>query len=254
MYASYNMLYNECAQTPFTAYTDSSRFFCSSLPVQKEVRKSIDSNQLFPLDVPCVHGDCPINDPECEYRCALPTPVKKQEKKQPSKKRITPILQQTMTPAPKTLKSKEGFQVSYSNEQTPMTSTKLSGQDHTKLLPVMDPQFNLREICKQCILLEDHLSHDEKRCFDCCVKHFLTIEALAEEAITLDSATTNCSSKIQQLPSRVRNLQFQWHQNPDKNSHLVSQELRKIRKDFQIDAFDVVFRQSSCKDGVCKMK
>jgi hypothetical protein len=247
MYASYNMLYNDCAQTPFTAYTDSSRFFCSSLPLQKQVRKSIDSNQLFPLDIPCVHPDCPINDSECEYKCAVSPPVpKKQENKKP-----TPILQQTTTIPPKSMKkTKEGFQVTYSNEE----KSKLSGQDQNKLLPVMDPQFNLREICKQCILLEDHLSHDEKRCFDCCVKHFLTIEALAEEAITLDSVRTKCSSKIQQLPSRVRHLQSQWHQDPDNNSHIVSQELRKIRKDFQIDAFDVVFRPSSCKDGVCKMK
>jgi len=250
MYASYNMLYNDCAQTPFTAYTDSSRFFCSSLPLQKQVRKSIDSNQLFPLDVPCVHPDCPINDPECQYKCALPPPPpKKQEKK-----KIKPILQQATTTIPPTMmkRTKEGFQVTYSDEEN--KTTKLSGQDQDKLLPVMDPQFNLREICKQCILLEDHLSHDEKRCFDCCVKHFLTIEALAEEAITLDSTKIKCPSKIQQLPSRVRRLQSQWHQDPDKNSHVVSQELRKIRKDFQIDAFDVVFRPASCKDGVCKMK
>jgi len=253
MYASYNMLYNDCAQTPFTAYTDSSRFFCSSLPLQKQVRKSIDSNQMFPLDVPCVHGDCPINDPDCEYKCAADQPPpKKQEKKQ-----IIPILQHATTSLPPkmtTKKIKEGFQVTYSNEETKPTTTKLSEQDQGKLLPVMDPQFNLREICKQCILLEDHLSHDEKRCFDCCVKHFLTIEALAEEAITLDTAKTNCPAKVQQLPSRVRNLQSKWHQDPDKNSHVVSQELRKIRKDFQIDAFDVVFRPSACKDGICKMK
>lgn len=254
MYASYNMLYNDCAQTPFTAYTDSSRFVCSSLPLQKQVRKSIDSNQLFPLDVPCVHGDCPINDPNCEYKCAVQPPPKKQEKK-----KITPVLQQnipttTLPPkVPTTKKIKEGFKVTYSSEEKKPT-TRLSEQDQNKLLPVMDPQFNLREICKQCILLEDHLSHDEKRCFDCCVKHFLTIEALAEEAITLDTTKTNCPTKVQQLPSRVRNLQSKWHQDPNKNSHVVSQELRKIRKDFQIDAFDVVFRPSSCKDGLCQMK
>lgn len=230
------MLYNECAQTPFTAYTDSSRFFCSSLPLQKQVRKSIQSDEFFPLDVPCVHGDCDINDPDCEYGCALPAP---------QTRKITPIMQSANMPS-----KKETFQVLYSVDKP---ENKLMKQDQEKLLPVMDPQFNLREICKQCILLEDHLSHDEKRCFDCCVKHFLTIEALAEEAITLDSANSKSATKIQQLPSRVRSLQSQWHKDPDNNSHSVSQELRKIRKDFQIDAFDVVFR-SSCQDGVCKIK
>lgn len=245
MYASYNMLYNECAQTPFTAYTDNSRFFCSSLPLQQEVRKSIYSDQMFPLDVPCTHGECEIPDNKCRYQCDAPS-------KPTHPKKITPILQ-AMNKTPRTILTsvRENFQVFNSNENTP--SSKLGNQDQEKLLPVMDPNFNLREICKQCILLEDHLSHDEKRCFDCCVKHFLTIEALAEEAITLDNTTTKSSVKIMQLPSRIRSLQSQWHQDPDNNSHAVSQELRKIRKDFQIDAFDVVFR-SSCQDGLCKIK
>jgi hypothetical protein len=54
------------------------------------------------------------------------------------------------------------------------------------LLPVLDPRFNMREICKQSVLLEDHLFQKEKRCHDCIIKHFLTIEGLAEEAVTLD--------------------------------------------------------------------
>ncbi len=246
MYASYNMLYNDCAQTPSTAYTDSSRFFCGSLPLQKQVRKSINSNQLFPLDVPCTH-ECEINDPECQYRCAISKAQQYTTEEAPQTTKIQ------LPPPPLMRTKKEGFEVLYSNK-TPISKTKLADQDHNKLLPVMDPEFNLREICKQCILLEDHLSHDEKRCFDCCVKHFLTIEALAEEAITLGQPNTSCSLKVQQLPSRIRNLQSKWHDDPDKNSFIVSQELRKIRKDFQIDAFDVVFRSSSCKDGVCKVK
>jgi len=210
------------------------------------VRKSIDSNQLFPLNVPCTH-DCDITDPECQYKCAMQSSIKKHEKKERTMVSLPPA---TLLPK----KKKENFQVVYSDTESPKT-TKLSGQDYKELLPIMDPKFNLREICKQCILLEDHLSHNEKRCFDCCVKHFLTIEALAEEAITLDSSNSHSSQQnIKQLPSRVRTLQSKWHENPDENAHIVSQELRKIRKDFQIDAFDVVFRPGSCQDGMCKVK
>jgi 2'-5' RNA ligase len=54
------------------------------------------------------------------------------------------------------------------------------------LLPVMDPVYNLREIVKQLLLLEDHLFHPRKRCPDCVKKHTLMAEALAEEAVTLD--------------------------------------------------------------------
>lgn len=53
-------------------------------------------------------------------------------------------------------------------------------------LTIMDPQFNLREVAKQMILLEDHLFHAYKVCPDCIRKHLMTIEALAEEAVTLD--------------------------------------------------------------------
>ena len=32
----------------------------------------------------------------------------------------------------------------------------------TDLLPIMHPLYNLREICKQSALLEDHLNHERK--------------------------------------------------------------------------------------------
>lgn len=54
------------------------------------------------------------------------------------------------------------------------------------LLPVMNPLFNLREACKQMTLLEDHLNQPRKRCPDCIRKHFLTLEALFEEGVSLD--------------------------------------------------------------------
>ena len=54
------------------------------------------------------------------------------------------------------------------------------------LFPIMDPRFNLREAAKNMILLEDHLTHEGKRCHDCVLKHCLTIEGFLEEGITLD--------------------------------------------------------------------
>lgn len=49
-----------------------------------------------------------------------------------------------------------------------------------------DPMFNLREIVKQLTLLEDHLSHPYKMCMDCVRKHLITVEAMAEEASSMD--------------------------------------------------------------------
>lgn len=55
------------------------------------------------------------------------------------------------------------------------------------MMPVMDPRHNIREICKELTLLEDHLNMPQKRCNDCIMKHFLKCEALAEEAASLDN-------------------------------------------------------------------
>jgi len=57
---------------------------------------------------------------------------------------------------------------------------------HAHLLPIMNPLFNLREACKHLTLLEDHLNQPRKRCADCIRKHFLTLEALFEEGVSLD--------------------------------------------------------------------
>ena len=55
---------------------------------------------------------------------------------------------------------------------------------------VLNPNFNVREILKQMILLGDHLTDPsgDKVCHDCIMKHLLSIEAYAEEAQTLITA------------------------------------------------------------------
>jgi hypothetical protein len=125
-----------------------------------------------------------------------------------------------------------------------------SHTDDVFLLPVMDPSFNLREICKQCVLLEDHLTHDDKRCTDCCTKHFLTLEALAEEALTLDR-DGKLRDDARQLPKKIRQLQIFWMENPDK-CHEISQKLREIRKLYQEESFGII--RQGCKDSACKVK
>lgn len=47
-------------------------------------------------------------------------------------------------------------------------------------------EFNMREIVKQFLLLEDHLTDDEKFCVDCIRKHLMMVEGLAEESLALE--------------------------------------------------------------------
>ena len=92
----------------------------------------------------------------------------------------------------------------------------------------MDPLHNCREIVKQCILLEDHLNQDGKRCRDCINKHFLTIEALGEEAVSIDT-DRQYLHLTQDIPRRTRLLHKRTLQNADKRQ--IAQELREIRKE-----------------------
>lgn len=96
-----------------------------------------------------------------------------------------------------------------------------------KLLPVMDPCFNMREVCKQCILLEDHLNSEGKDCIDCIRKHTLAIEALCEEAVGLDK--DGKYPDIHCLPEKCRNLSRKFIKGDDLKK--LAQEYRVIRKD-----------------------
>ncbi len=125
--------------------------------------------------------------------------------------------------------------------------------EETTLLPVLDSNFNLREICKQCILLEDHLTQKEKRCEDCCIKHFLAIEALSEEALGLDKGK-EILTKIEDLPNKVRKIQKKWLEDKNKNAHDCSQMLRSIRKSLMEDCFSTIFdSEKKCDGKKCKI-
>ncbi len=102
--------------------------------------------------------------------------------------------------------------------------------------PVMDPKYNLREVVKQLILLEDHLSHIKKRCQDCIRKHFLFIEGLIEEAITLDkhNECRDITNKALNKFKNVEKIYFREYTSKkptDDNFYCgIAQQLREIRK------------------------
>jgi hypothetical protein len=177
---------------------------------------------------------------------------------------------QTPSQEPEKSTMKHDVFVNYHVEEN-FSATKMPENDTDQkltqdLLPVMDCKFNFREICKQCILLEDHLTHDEKRCIDCCMKHFLALEGLSEEAIQLDK-DQEYTTLANSLPTKIRKIQQLWHKNPQKNGHECAQMLREIRKQLMDQCFSVVFDNScsansckpksnpdSCKNGTCKIK
>lgn len=107
-----------------------------------------------------------------------------------------------------------------------------------KLMPIMTPEFNMREVAKQCILLEEHLNQKAKSCLDCIKKHFLTVEGLLEETVSLDKK----QKYVKQIPEWVR----QWiqiekdHVSNKKSFEELAQDIRKFRKPIMYEFFETV--------------
>jgi hypothetical protein len=53
----------------------------------------------------------------------------------------------------------------------------------SRIDPVNDPAYNVRQTAIQCVLLEQHLSDAAKYCHSCIVKHFMLCIGLLQEAV-----------------------------------------------------------------------
>lgn len=111
------------------------------------------------------------------------------------------------------------------------------------LLDVFDPRHNLREMAKELVLLEDHLAQPAKHCPDCIRKHLLKTEALAEEAVQLDT-NGSMQDRLVPLPGQIRNIQRAFLSNTDRNA--LQQQVRELRKVLSKESFDaLVFKPSA---------
>ena len=92
---------------------------------------------------------------------------------------------------------------------------------------LLDPLGNLRQVCQQLTLLEDHLNIPSKRCPDCVMKHFLRIEALLVEALDLNP-DPETAFRVWEGLRFVRALAGAWTdgESPTK----VAAGLRELRK------------------------
>jgi hypothetical protein len=106
------------------------------------------------------------------------------------------------------------------------------GGPNSKLLPVHSAIFNMREIVKQMILLEDHLFQKEKLCKECINKHFLAIEGYAEEGITLGSSkeTGQLCDQFETVIKIIRSAQASFNENREQ-AHEVAMKIRTLRKE-----------------------
>jgi len=121
---------------------------------------------------------------------------------------------------------------SHPNKQIHNNHSKCDVKSCGALDPVSDPRYNMQQIVKQSILLEEHLTNKNKRCRDCITKHFQHIIGLAEEAQML--ATTKCNNYPLLIESvNIYNDLFNlWFKNRNDEAKImeISDKLRIHRK------------------------
>lgn len=100
------------------------------------------------------------------------------------------------------------------------------------LYPVHTASFNLREVIKNMLLLEDHLFHPKKRCVECISKHFLLIEGLAEEAVTLQADDKSVPKAMKLLAEHIRKVHAEYlaRHESDSTNVAVAGNIRTVRK------------------------
>lgn len=101
-------------------------------------------------------------------------------------------------------------------------------QEFLQPISLSDPRTNINEICKQMLLLEEHLSNPYKRCTDCITKHFLLLQAYAEEGMGLCRQTDGLYLGF----CRLGQLSFGWHSAFRDGVHpnFIAEQIRAIRK------------------------
>jgi hypothetical protein len=139
----------------------------------------------------------------------------------------------------------ESYESIYLNESNISQCKKcnINIDDKNKELdPIMNPEYNMREASKQCILLEDHINNKSKRCEDCIKKHFLIVDGLIEEAISLEQNAIE-REKYRKYHSEWINIEKRYVEIAKKKMNKIdelSMEIRQFRKPLVIKYFDTV--------------
>ena len=93
--------------------------------------------------------------------------------------------------------------------------------------PVSDPAYNMKNVIKQTILLEEHLAEKNKYCIDCIIKHFLHCQGLLEEAIWLSCKNVDKYPYLEEGDILYKELFDLWLKNK-KNEDKIKYILEKL--------------------------
>ncbi len=105
---------------------------------------------------------------------------------------------------------------------------KCTKQNCGAIDPVSDPSYNMKNVIKQTILLEEHLAEKNKYCIDCIIKHFLHCQGLLEEAIWLSCKNVEKYPYLSEGDVLYKELFDLWLKN-QKNEEKIKYILEKLR-------------------------
>lgn len=117
--------------------------------------------------------------------------------------------------------------------------------------PVSDPAYNMKQVAKQCILLEEHIAEKNKRCRDCITKHFLHIIGLLNEALWLATTNVETYPYLREANEMFERLFNKWLANYTNEAVLqqILEELRRMRKKIIAYYYFGEHGETSCGGG-----
>jgi hypothetical protein len=80
---------------------------------------------------------------------------------------------------------------------------------------VNNPEYNVQEVIKNTLLIEQHLSEKNKYCKTCLVKHFLLSQALISEAIWMAQDKVGKYPKLEESCGFYNDVFKKWKDNMD---------------------------------------
>ena len=123
----------------------------------------------------------------------------------------------------------------------PSTASSCSAETCGATDPVSDPMYNMREIAKQSILLEEHLVEKNKYCRDCIIKHFLHIIGLSEEAQMLAGNRINNYPLLEDSAKFYRTNMDNWLENSNINKEKSNLEIATVLREFRKDIIAIYY-------------
>ena len=109
------------------------------------------------------------------------------------------------------------------------TPGKCSANSCSAIDDVNAPDYNVREVIKNTLLIEQHLAEKRKYCKACIVKHFLLSLGLLNEAIWMAGEKCKEYAKLEESETFYNNLFNEWKSNME-NDEVRLDVLSKLRE------------------------